>query len=85
MLGDKGTLFLQEKDGLQGLSGAVANNPATIQRAEGEATLESVGSVMVRAEGPAGTLVLRTTRGDGTFLTQEVPTPLTCGRPPNLL
>lgn len=30
MLGDKGTLFLKEKDSLQGLSCAVGNNPATI-------------------------------------------------------
>lgn len=75
MLGDKGTLFLQEKDGLQGLSCAVSNNPATIQRAEGEATLESVGPVMARAEGRAHTLIFRTTRGDGTSLTQAEPWP----------
>lgn len=42
VFGDKGTLFLQKKDGLQGLRGAVGNNPATIQRAEREAPLQGV-------------------------------------------
>lgn len=39
MIGNKGTLFLQEEDGLQGLSRAVGHDPATVQRAEAEAAL----------------------------------------------
>lgn len=67
VLGDKGTAFLQEKDGLQGLSCAVGNNPARIQCAEGEATLQSVGPVMARADGRARTLVVRTSQGESTL------------------
>lgn len=41
VLGDIGTLLLQEQHSLQGLSRAVSNDPAAVQRAEGEATLQS--------------------------------------------
>lgn len=41
VLSDKGTLLLQEQHSLQGLSRAVSNDPAAVQCAEGEATLQS--------------------------------------------
>lgn len=37
--GDKRTLFLYEKDGLQGLSCAVGDDPATVHGTEGKAAL----------------------------------------------
>lgn len=49
--GDKRTLFLHEKDRLQGLSCAVGDDPATIHSTEGEATLESTETVTAGVEG----------------------------------
>ena len=40
MLGDGGTLLLQEQHSLQSLGCAVSNDPATVQCAEGETTLQ---------------------------------------------
>lgn len=40
MLGDEGTLILQEQHGLQSLGCAVSNDPATVQCAEAETALQ---------------------------------------------
>lgn len=40
VLSDRGTLILQEQHGLQSLGCAISNDPATVQCAEGETTLQ---------------------------------------------
>lgn len=73
MLGDEGTLLLQQEDGLQGLGCAVGNDPATLQRAEGEAALQGAGPASTLAVGPPSE-----SRGRAT----SAPRTTQCGRPP---